>query len=190
MHEHDIERELDVALARYTAVEPRDGLEQRVLAHVRLQHTRATRFEWRYLIAAGFVAASLAAFAIWVGGHRTLPLNTGSRPVQYEVASTSAQMLAPTATEAPSHREGMNERTHRTHLTDKSAREDANSSPKPAQFPAPEPLTEQEKLLIQFVEQDPEDAVLVAQETKERLRREREEVEGSDLDVWGEQHLQ
>jgi len=190
MHEHDIEGELDAALARYAAVERREGLEQRVLANLRLENARTARCAWGRWIAAGVAVASLAVLLIWVGGRRTLPLNAGSRPAQHEVASTSAEMLAPTATEARSHREGLTERTRRTHLTDESAQENADLLPKPAQFPAPEPLTEQEKLLIQFVEQDPEDAVLVAQETKERLRREREEVEGAGLDVAGEQHLQ
>src|SRR5690348_2180581 len=88
MHEHDIEGELDAALARYAAVEPRDGLEQRVFASLQVQHTRASRIGWQHWIALGFAAASLAALAIWAGGRHSALLNVDSRTAQRETAST------------------------------------------------------------------------------------------------------
>src|SRR5579875_3469186 len=75
MREHDIERELDAALAKYAAVEPRDGFEQRVLANLRAQDTRATRFAWRRLAAAGFVLAAVAVLAVVVGERHPAMVN-------------------------------------------------------------------------------------------------------------------
>src|SRR5947208_1998971 len=42
--------------------------------------------------------------------------------------------------------------------------------PKMSQFPSPRPLSEQEKLLVRYVNESPNDAVLIAQEQAARLR--------------------
>ena len=39
-----------------------------------------------------------------------------------------------------------------------------------SQFPSPRPLSEQEKLLVRYVNESPNDAVLIAQEQAARLR--------------------
>lgn len=190
MREQHSDPELDAALARYAAVEPGDGLELRILTNLRAQDARAVRSEWRRWLVAGFAISILGTLAIWVGERNSVPLNTNWRLAQREMAGTSAQVRASTAMETPSERKPMNDRTRRSSLAGRNARENAGTIPKLAQFPAPQPLTEQEKLLIRFVEQDPEDAVLVAQEATERLRRETEEIEGSGADTLGEQQVQ
>ncbi|HKQ85442.1 MAG TPA: hypothetical protein VJS43_01600 [Candidatus Acidoferrales bacterium] len=176
MREENFERELDVALAEYAAAEPRDGLEQRVLANLRTQGPHAGRFAWRRWVAAGFAVASLAALAIWIGGRKSAPVDIGSRTAQHEVARTSARAPAATATAIPSAHKGMTQRARQSYLTERNVRRNAEALPRLARFPAPEPLTEQEKLLIRFVEQDPQDAALVAEVTTERLKRKTEEL--------------
>ncbi len=59
----------------------------------------------------------------------------------------------------------------------------AAASPKLDQFPSPQPLSEQEKILTNYVAQYPEHAVLIARARSEDLRRDAEEElrpEGAD----------
>jgi|SRR5690242_9338814 len=183
MHEHDIEGELDAALARYAAVEPRGGLEQRVLSNLRAQHTRATQFAWRRLAAAGFAVAALASLPIWVGEEHRGAVNVEPAIVQHETQESRGSISAAAAKNdlalggALEHSQKKSSTKRAERRETDIARTTAEVMPKLAQFPAPEPLTDQEKLLIRFVQQDPGDAVLVAQETMERLRREAEEME-------------
>ena len=53
----DLNRALDSALARYRAVEPREGLEERILANVRAADTRSMQRTWWHW---GFTAALAA----------------------------------------------------------------------------------------------------------------------------------
>jgi len=163
MREENLERELDAALARYASVEPRDGLEQRVLANLHAREGRTRRFGSLHWVAVGFVLASLAALLIWARARQAVPLSPSSQPAQHEMASAGSQARASAATETPSERNLMNDHTRRSYLTRRNALGNADAIPKLAQFPAPEPLTEQEKLLIEFVKQDPREAALVAQ---------------------------
>ena|SRR5690348_1091049 len=179
MHEHDIEGELDAALARYAAVEPRGGLEQRVLANLRARRTRATRFTWERWVAALFAAASLAALLILIGERHATVLNVKPVIVQHEVATTSGSASTDSSIESAQEQTqkrvttGSSERARNRQV----ARAKAKPVPKLAQFPAPEPLTEQEKLLIQFVDQDPQGAALFAEVRARELQRESDEIE-------------
>ena len=180
MHEENFERELDGALAKYAAAEPREGLEQRVLATLRAQGSHAGRVAWRRWVAAGFAVASLAGLAIWVGG-RSAVVNI--RPVaihqQIPSAGDSASNSGPATdlnieeTQGQSRKKPMKS----TRRRDKEiARASVEVVPKLAQFPAPEPLTEEEKLLIQFVGQDPEGAALFAEVRARELQRESDQM--------------
>ena len=163
MREENLERELDAALARYASVEPRADLEQRVLANLHAREGRTRLFGWVHWVAAGVALASLATLLIWAEGRQSIALNPSSQPAQHEMASTSTRGRVLVATGTPSEGKRMNDRTRRGYLTGRSARGSAGTIPKLAQFPAPQPLTEQEKLLIEFVKRDPEEAALVAQ---------------------------
>src|SRR6185437_14212426 len=89
MHERDIEGELDAALARYAAVEPRDGFGQRVLSNLREQPPVATRFSWARWVAAGLAAASLAALLILIGERHATVVNVKPVTVQDESAKAT-----------------------------------------------------------------------------------------------------
>jgi hypothetical protein len=51
----------------------------------------------------------------------------------------------------------------------------ATDNPKLDQFPSPQPLTEQERILASYVALDPEHAALIAEARTEALLREAEE---------------
>lgn len=190
MPKDDMDRELDAALSRYAAVELRGGLEQRVLAHLRLQHTGATRVGWRHWIVLGFAAASLAALAIWAGERHSAIVNTKPVLVQHEAAKASGSAYAAGANTDLSF-EGTQEHLQSKLLkgsakhrrNEKVARASIETAPKLAQFPAPVPLTEQEKLLIQFVRNQPQEAALVAQMQTVVVEQEADELKALHSDT-------
>ena len=186
MHERDIEGELDAALARYAAVEPRGGFEQRVLSNLREQPPVATRFSWARWVAAGLAAASLAALLILIGERHATVVNVKPVTVQDESAKASAPSYGITAStnfsiesaQAQSQRRLTTESVKRTRKK-QVAQTNAEAAPKLAQFPAPAPLTEQEKLLIQFVQYDPAGAALFAEVRAKELQRASDEMQPS-----------
>ena len=56
-----------------------------------------------------------------------------------------------------------------------------------ARFPAPEPLSEQEKLLVRYVEQSPKDAVLVAEAMNLESQRELDEMKALNKNMQSQQ---
>ena len=67
-----LELELDKALARYAAIEPRMGLEDRVLANLRAEPKLAPPHAWwRWTAVAALAAVLLVAFTfVWRSGER------------------------------------------------------------------------------------------------------------------------
>lgn len=183
MHEHDIERELDAALARYSAAEPHGGLEQRVLANLRAHDARPAGFAWKHWVAAGFATAILAGLAIWAGGRRPPMVNINPVVFKHEAVEAGGSVSAVFSkndlnlgrTEGHSQGKLMARRAQRRRKA-RVAAASLDAMPKLAQFPAPEPLTEQERLLIQFVEQDPEGAALFAEVRAKELQRASDEM--------------
>jgi len=188
------DRELDAALARYAAVEPRAGLEQRVLANLRAeQHLHAAR-GWRgwWALAALAVACSIAVISA--------SLLTKSKVFNPATRSRSAsrggvandlrpQVAAQSNVGKPALESGrLQERVRSTERErDRVANhggaaelrqtETADEvAPKLERFPAPEPLSEQEKLLVRFVEDDPQEAALVAEARAEQFKLEDERM--------------
>jgi hypothetical protein len=191
MRKDDAERELDAALARYAAAEPREGLEQRVLANLRAQGARTAQFEWRRWGAVGFAVAGFAGLAIWAGARHSAVVNVKPVVVKHEAAETGGSVSAALA-KNESNLGRIQEHSHSSLVAKGAekrrrgvARASAEAAPKLAQFPAPEPLTEQEKLLVQFVEQDPEGAALFAEVRAKELQRASDEMkllgDGKDL---------
>ena len=193
----DIERWLDDALAQYAKAEPRVGLEGRVLA--RLAATREeSRQRLRWWGAWAFSAAAALALALlWLGRveRRLVP--------QAPVARTAAppQVGAPTSgggrsnADAEAHAVvrhvpviGRGESAHggRGHDRPGGHRQggqrpdrkevgvvEADLGPKLDQFPSPSPLTDQEKMLVRYVQDFPKKAELMARAQTE-LRRQDE----------------
>jgi hypothetical protein len=167
-----LDKQLDAALAKYSSVEPRAGLEQRILANLKAQEVPRSHLSWwRWAIplAGAFLVIS---FFIWkVQRHR--PEQVVGRPTtagqQVKVATNSTVQVAdhPRAGKTPI-------RTKRHKPTAISV---APTAPKLEQFPSPRPLTEQEKLLAEYVSQFHEEAVLVARARAEIRRKDLEETQ-------------
>lgn len=188
------DRQLDAALARYAAGEPRAGLEQRVLANLRAEQQLHAARGWRgwRALAALAVACSIAVISA--------SLLTKSKVSNPAAASGSASRegvardsrpggAAQSDMGKPASESGrLPERVQSTerakgavanHLAVNELRQTETAdevAPKLERFPAPEPLSEQEKLLVRFVEDDPQEAALVAEASAEQFKLEDERM--------------
>jgi hypothetical protein len=165
----EVSGELETALAQYASVEPRSGLEQRVLAKLRGERG-AARGGWSrwWLAAAGAFAVAVAmagaGVVLWNARDRgTTAVGTGSSSQIGAVQTGGAVQHPAIAVEKSGERarSTLGERASRVHRPRPPVAVVA-VQPKLEQFPSPRPLSEQEKLLASYVERYPETAELVA----------------------------
>ena len=170
----ELDRVLDAALAQYSAVEPRAGLEDRVLANLRAQRTTVSeRSWWRWGLAAALAAIVVVVALAW-RSRTTTPPEIVKRPAivvpdrstsgtQIAHHDESANLLRP---HPPAHKAA-------AHTT--TAKEVVAANPKLDVFPSPHPMTEEERILATYVFRRHDQAILVAQASAEALRKAREE---------------
>ena len=165
-NQDDLDRALDAALAKYAA-EPRSGLEERVLANLRAETAReSVRAWWQWSVLAALAAAAVIAVALsWrTGSHRATPV----------AVTTPATQAASTQVARSGEQSGVRKLGREAGKTPKhhaAAATVAVEPPKLDQFPSPQPLSEQEKLLRAFVAENLERAVLIARARSEQLRQ-------------------
>ncbi len=169
---------LDRALKQYGASEPRTGLESRVLANIRAErgHAGSSRWSWRpaLLVLAAMLVIGAAALLMRNRGllaptsmanHPAIPAKKSPNPLASN--HTGNAKVAPVA--APASRSRSFPK--------------ATSVPRLDQFPSPQPLSEQEKILSRYLEQFPREAVLMAEAQTELLKNEAvEQQEGLQQD--------
>ena len=167
----ELDRILDAALARYAAVEPREGLEQRVLANLRAVPPIPERAWWRWGVIAAVVAVFLATLALtWRSDKQRHPV-VANRPV----VTTQPPKERTIRTVSNARSSGV--RPVRPNAGRKVAVPPSPPAlaiarpPKLDQFPSPQPLSEQEKILQSYVAENPEQAVLLARARTEALRQ-------------------
>lgn len=159
------EQLLDAALQQYSAAEPRPGLETRILANLATATLRRP-FSFPRLAWAAVAAFALLAitFGIW-RHHRPAPIAHAPAvfvpsvpaPLQPTPASPM-QTTQPVAVAARRHK------VARTLPVQEEIRQE--------QFPSPQPLSEDERLLLTYLRTTPREEVLVA---VAQLQAEREE---------------
>ena len=185
----EFDRVLDAALAKHAAVEPRPGLEERVLANLRAQPAHgAEHVWWRWGLAALATAAVVVAVAVsWRSARPFHP------PIAHQPPAPTQSRPAP-APLAVNHDE--NPGASRDHGTAQRTiphparpKTSVAANPRLDQFPSPRPLSEQEKLLARYVATDPEHAALIAEARTEELRQ-REAEELRDLEAEGARNSQ
>lgn len=170
-----IDLALDAALGKYAAVEPRVGLEQRVLAQLQSESARLSNRSWWQWSAIGASAALLVIVGAlaWrsnrpmktVAQHQSAPIEAvHSSPVQIAM-NDQTHALRPLAVQQTT--------TPRRHAHQSPTVADA---PKLDQFPSPEPLTEEELALVRYVRGFRQDAVIVANAQEEFEKEVEQEV--------------
>ena len=180
-NDRDVELVLDDALAQYAMAEPRPGLEGRILARLATAREQSRRsLQWWGVFALGTAAAF--ALALFFGGQQDqrlipqAPVAKLARPPQLGESTTSAQLSAKVAVQNYSGRTGR--RSVRPKNSDADQFVGAtqpDTPPKLEQFPAPAPLSDQERMLATYVRDFPKKAALMARaQTEVRKEDERE----------------
>ncbi|MGO9088628.1 MAG: hypothetical protein ACLQBK_25770 [Candidatus Sulfotelmatobacter sp.] len=172
----ELDRALDAALAKYAAVEPRAGLEQRLLANLRAERAQVPdRAWWRWSLAAALTAVVVVALALaWRSGgpsHRVVENPPSPTP---QSAQTSAQVSSnDDRQQIRGTQSGPQERGARRRAAIHRAQPKVviATIPKLDQFPSPQPLSEQETILKSYVAKYPEQAVLIARAVSEARRQ-------------------
>ncbi|MBZ5684730.1 MAG: hypothetical protein LAP86_06825 [Acidobacteriia bacterium] len=167
----DLDRTLDAALAKYASVEPRPGMEERILANLRsADATPAYHTWWRWGLAA---AAAMLLILITFAWRSRTPSHPAiaNRPAPTEHRNAGPEMHVarrdPTA---------IPPRPRPAHKTDVlGSAPVVAGTPKLDQFPSPHPLSEQEKILASYIAQFHDEAVMVARARTEALRKDREQ---------------
>ena len=164
----ELDRALDAALTKYSSVEPRAGLEDRILANLRAQRRQAQLPAWwRWGLVGALAAIVIVAMTLaWRAGrsahlpmanHRTT-IEQIRRPAN-PPTTTASERLAANVPIRAMHSGGA------IALRKPAPRAQAvtEADPKLDVFPSPRPLTEEELALARYVRNFPSDAKLVAQ---------------------------
>ncbi len=179
----EIDRLLDTALAKYSAAEPRPGLEERILTRLRDERKRAPALAWWYWVMVPTLAMALVAFGLWrqfgkssappIANHPVVSAPSVNLP-EPEIAHRDANTPAPRKVE----------RTRRTRPQSQVMAINT-ATPKLDQFPSPQPLSEQELALAKYASAYPEEATLIAtaqeefeNETQRKAKQFQSEVQG------------
>ncbi|HEV3513324.1 MAG TPA: hypothetical protein VGS05_16565 [Candidatus Sulfotelmatobacter sp.] len=162
------DRILDAELAKYATAEPRAGLEERVLANLRSDGSRAlNRAWWRWASAAAVAVVLVALGLAWRSGKPSQPGIANRPSISTSVPSKPGIQLA--------NRDAVVMRPHRpVHKLHTSAqlRTLVTAEPKLDQFPSPRRLSDQEKMALEYVQRFPEQAALIAEAQSALARQE------------------
>jgi hypothetical protein len=151
---------LDSLLANYSSAEPRPGLETRILANLReAEDKKAPQGWWNFKwLWAGVVAAVIIVAAVLVNGRHHVEPSTHvivktNQPAPQPVIQSHAP-IAPQETG----------KFHRRKPTALTLPQNATLALKdrPAVFPTPTPLSEQERMMFTYLENTPQE-IIVAQ---------------------------
>lgn len=157
------EKWLDAALERYGEGEPRAGLEPRILARLDEERAKPARRRWMW------AAAAVGAAAVIVITVMTTRTPDRKQPLAHQ-SPVPNRTIAPAAPSqersaaVPSRLSSVPVRVaHRV-------RKAVEPEPKLAQFPAPVPLSEQERLLMQYMQRTPRTEVAIVMQRQEEFR--------------------
>jgi hypothetical protein len=171
--------ELDAALAKFTKAEPRAGLEERILENLRIERKRAAeRSWWRWPAVASLAALILVAlFVSWRSGKSPQKMAAQHPPATTRTSEHDGTQVANSSehdSTPPHELFGSRPKPHAiTHTAAAVA-----PAPKLDEFPSPQPLSEQEKILAHYVTNYPAHAALIAQARADELRRDSAEEMG------------
>jgi len=151
----DTEPWLDRALAEYAQVEPRTGFEGRVLARLQVEQEHSRRKTWWRLSFAFGAAAMFLLTLLWL-----------RQPQATRVPGMQTSKVAPETEEPVETAKGSEGDLGQLAPLSQHPRARARArggSPKGKHFPTALPLTDQERMLMQYVQDFPEKAALTAQ---------------------------
>jgi len=175
---HSLDQVLDSALARYSRVEPRAGLESRINANLQSESERRTQKvrgrRWWAVLA--LVATAIAiAMTVWVGSTRKPASGTptavaiNSRPAVPDLKGPSEVVRLRSNADHGRHLARVGPLSRKLQATIQPP----GAAPRREQFPTPTPLSEQEEILARYVTQFRRHAVMLARAQTELFTQER-----------------
>lgn len=163
---------LDSLLANYSSTEPRPALETRILAKLRdAEEKKASQGWWNFKwLWAGMVTAAIIVAAVLISGRHQIA------PPTNVIVKTSPAPQPEIQAQAPSARQETARIHRRKPSTVPAAQRNATLalSERPAIFPTPVPLSEQERLMFAYLENTPQE-IIVAQLPRNNDQKESEE---------------
>jgi hypothetical protein len=168
-----LDRELDAALAKFAAVEARAGLEERVLANLRAEGRHAAqRSWWQWPTVAALAMVIVAAISLaWRSSKPERHITTQRPPA-------TAQTDEHAGMQVTNNRERLSIQPHDAGSARQLKPQAVNypataiaAAPKLDQFPSPQPLSEQEKMLADYVAEHHQQAILVARARMAELKK-------------------
>ena len=168
---------IDGALSEYSSADPMDGLEDRVLRRVQAARA-ARRSPWFYrlgLAIPALAALLLAGMALWMG-RDSQPFTTDATR-KAAVSEPSPLTSGPRLSPAPAARVVEPKRGNRT---GRGYSAPARSLPKEECFPAPAPMTDEERALVAWVRRAPIEA---AQAFADLQKRSAEPIEIQPIEI-------
>jgi hypothetical protein len=176
---------LNEALKSYSVVEPRRGLETRVLARLQAEEAKSPNRNWWCFVAAATAAVATLGIAgfLMVRPARTPVVSTPAEAMKHSSATKSTkpeeshetQKMKPATVSRPnadgSSRHRKVEETH-------EAEQQEATLPKLDQFPSPRPLSAEELRLAAYIAEHRDHALLVAraQTALSKLELQREQL--------------
>jgi hypothetical protein len=168
----DLDQRLDTVLAKYANAEPRGGLEERVLANLGTKQAgTVAQLWWRWSATIALATVVLAVLAISHG----LKSRRADQPMR-------ANMMTPKP-KATKSEVADQQITSPWQIRKAQARRNPHARaiavlPKLEQFPSPQPLSEQERILANYVAHFHNQAVLIARVNTAELQQDRLEMIG------------
>jgi hypothetical protein len=174
-HPDDLDLMLDVALAQYRAVEPRAGLEERVLANLRAHEQEPASKHWFTWPALAVVAALalIAATVVLMSRSEQPTRQVAHKQIQSGPAARASMSLNAASDNSSRARVLAGKSRSTRSATIQSGKVEA--LPKLDQFPSPQPLTEQEQILAMYVSRFHKQAILLAEVRAAEIRNEQAE---------------
>jgi len=176
--ERDVDHWLETALRQYGKTDPRAGLEGRLLANLQAEQNRiAARSRWWWAFGTATALTAIVA-AVWIAGsvRERIPESTSATSPTLNQEFRSS--MPPAATQPIGHPNRIyaaREATKRGPANRPARDLPGTGTPKLAQFPSQQPLSEQERILASYVADYPEHAALIAQARTQELHRDQAE---------------
>jgi hypothetical protein len=159
-----LEDQLASALEKYSAVEPRPGLEERILVNLRSQQAASAHGAWWRWTGALAAALLVTALVLW-RVERQHPQPIARRPTDSPEQMPSRTVANPRPAIEAEPVAPVTVRRTRKHTSAQPAL--AAVEPKLDRFPSPQPLSEEELALVRYVQSFPKEATLIAQSQEE-----------------------
>lgn len=167
---------LDSALHDYGDVEPRTGLEARILARLSIQNRPTLRRQWVLSFASAVIVCAVL-FSIWrFGNIRKTRTDVAESPVAATAPTRSGVGSAiATPLAAGKDRRVSKVRRRAEHVSDIGT-EALRATPRLQRFPSPRPISQAELTLAEYAARFPNEAQLVAND-QEAFEEEIEEAQ-------------